>query len=49
MSPYNWSIYMTLIIMFLICIIIFNFFNSSKSFNNNKINKMELKSTSWKW
>nr|AOY39906.1 ATP synthase F0 subunit 8 [Curculionidae sp. BMNH 1039956] len=50
MSPYNWSIYFTLIVLFLVLMVIMNYFSNIQNIekkNNFELNKP--KSTNWKW
>nr|ARI43502.1 ATP synthase F0 subunit 8 [Euplatypus parallelus] len=48
MAPYNWSLYLTLIIMFFMFLtVLTNYMFSNLS--NTKSSKMKPKSLNWKW
>nr|AML26605.1 ATP synthase F0 subunit 8 [Platypodinae sp. BMNH 1274714] len=50
MAPYSWSLYFSLIVMFLMFMSIMNYFSIMKNMKNmNKPNQMKIKLNNWKW
>nr|AML26620.1 ATP synthase F0 subunit 8 [Platypodinae sp. BMNH 1274715] len=49
MAPYNWSLYLTLIIMFFVLTVLTNYFSNLSNTKSSTSQSLKPKSLNWKW
>nr|AOY39880.1 ATP synthase F0 subunit 8 [Curculionidae sp. BMNH 1039870] len=49
MAPYNWSLYLTFIILFFMLMVLTNYFSNMKNTKQSVSKKYSPKLVNWKW